>query len=42
MIFKNKTNFDNLNKYQIQSVLQSNLKKKLSPFFVFLTFIIKT
>ena len=32
MIFKNKTNFDNLNKYQIQSVL---------PFFVFLTFIIK-
>ena len=35
MIFKNKTNVDNLNKYQIQSVLQSNLKKKLSPLFCF-------
>ena len=35
MIFKNKKNFEYLNKYQIQSVLRSNLKKKLSPLFCF-------
>ena len=39
MIFKKiKQNFNNLNKYQIKSVLWSNLKKNYLPFFGFLTF----
>jgi hypothetical protein len=37
MIFKKiKQNFNNLNKYQIKSVLWSNIKKKIiSPFLAF-------